>query len=214
MGKTKDHKSSKKKKKKKSSRSEKKVDVEVESNSNSDDQHNKEAKQQVDFSSCPPIAKGKETASIFQPQPTSNCTQSISQFSSWSQAFQDAESIKPHDLGDDYIDPSSTTVYATAAASQNVDLKDPVPFGSGNVLGVSQIAMENICKSLKSGTKRTVEDISPETADDDVKLPKRKKKATSDENSTTNKRLIEVRMLKMKNNQKVYRLLLYDLNPH
>ena len=95
-----------------------------------------------------------------QLQPSSNQTQQVSQFIAWGQAFQAAASIIPHDLGDDYVDPSTTTL-------QELDRDGNVKekWGSGNILGVSRIAVECMTKKKEhqvqeKGKKRGLEDVT------------------------------------------------------
>ena len=90
-------------------------------------------------------------------QPISNRKATISQFSSWNQAFQAAASITPHDLGKDYVDPSSTTKSGD---------DDNVPFGSGNVGGISQIANEYLMTKSENSSCLQEKGDNMESRDD------------------------------------------------
>ena len=149
-----------------------------------------------------PIAKieTNPTPLKLQTQPSSNATKRISQFSSWGQAFQAAASIKPHDLGDDYVDPSTTLTSQSLLDGDEGERK--VKWGSGDVFGVSRIAVECINKQqseelqtkevnmevVVESKKRSLEDVivndtgeTMESGDakndlEDTKPPKKKSK--------------------------------------
>eukprot|EP00551_Chaetoceros_affinis_P004774 CAMPEP_0203663750 /NCGR_PEP_ID=MMETSP0090-20130426/1276_1 /ASSEMBLY_ACC=CAM_ASM_001088 /TAXON_ID=426623 /ORGANISM="Chaetoceros affinis, Strain CCMP159" /LENGTH=658 /DNA_ID=CAMNT_0050526755 /DNA_START=149 /DNA_END=2128 /DNA_ORIENTATION=+ len=59
--------------------------------------------------------------------------QQLSNYSSWSEAFQAAASVTPQDLGDDYVDQSFY--------GGDIGKSEKVPWGSGNVKSVSEIAL-------------------------------------------------------------------------
>ena len=108
-------------------------------------------------------------------QPISNRKATVSQFSSWNQAFQAAASITPHDLGKDYVDPSSLT-------NKN---DDDVPFGSGNVRGISQIANEYLMiKSSEKSSSSSVEEEG-DNHDDDIEMKSREDEKREDASDVT-----------------------------
>lgn len=118
-------------------------------------------------------------------QPISHRKASISQFSSWNQAFQAAASVTPHDLGDDYVDPSCSPACTPSAGPM-----DHVHHGGGDILGISRIANEFLDRTKKNVGKMKEEEKANDTNIDSASPKKRKKqkKQKKDESKKAKKK--------------------------
>jgi len=107
---------------------------------------------------------------------TTVASTAITNASSWSEAFSQAASVVPIDLGDDFViddppPPSNASPY-----EQQQQQPSKVPYGSGNIMAISQIAMQCLGKVL--ATKEDVEDDAMTTStnvQDEKKISKKRK---------------------------------------